>query len=329
MKDTDKALLFRELAKLLKADFHLDRSIALLLGQNPKPAVAALLRELQEGLKAGAGVSEAMRRASAGGLTTLDLALAGAGEQSGRLAQSFDLLARYYESLTESLRKARGALIYPLVLAHLGIILPEIPAAIASGDAAALPLRLLTRLALLWLVLALIFKGWSVLSRRAETLAGLDRLLGAVPLLGAMRAHWALARFTRVAHSGLLAALRPQEWLRLAGEASGSGQFQAGAARAANRVAEGQPIAASLRDAGGFPKLFVDSLDTAEEAGALDHEMARWAELEAAQAGESMDRVAAWLPKLLYAAIALYIAWRIISMITGIYAPLLRETGVL
>ena len=55
--------------------------------------------------------------------------------------------------------------------------------------------------------------------------------------------------------------------------------------------------------------------------------MARWAQLEADEARESMDRVAAWLPKVLYAIVALYVASRIISMMTAIYAPLLNESG--
>jgi type II secretory pathway component PulF len=153
-------------------------------------------------------------------------------------------------------------------------------------------------------------------------------LLGGLPLLGSMRQHWALARFTQVAHSALLAAVRPQEWVRLAGEASGSGQFQAGSQVATSLVAQGQPIATSIRAGGGFPKGFVDAIDTAEETGTLDHEMARWAELEADQARESMDHVAAWLPKVLYAVIALYVAARIIGMVSAIYAPLLQETGL-
>jgi len=260
-------------------------------------------------------------------MTALDLAMVAAGENSGRLAQSFTLLARYYESVVESARKARSAMIYPLILAHLGVILPELPAAIAGDSLAELPLRILSRLGILWAILLLVTKGWKALSKSAETSPATDRLLGRLPLLGPMRQHWALARFTQVAHSALLAAIRPQEWIRLAGEASGSGQFQVGSQAAATLIADGQPIASSLRTGGGFPKYFIDSLDTAEETGTLDHEMARWAQLEADEARDSMDRVAAWLPKVLYALVALYVATRIIGMMTAIYAPLLKGSG--
>lgn len=327
MTDPDKATVFRELAKLLKADFHLDRTFTLLLNQNPKPAVASFLRTAQERLSSGTGVTEALRQTSQGTMTPLDLALVSAGENSGRLAQSFDLLARYYESVVESARKARSAMVYPLILAHLGVILPELPAAIAGDSLADLPLRILSRLGLLWALLLIVFKGWKALSKKAETSPVTDRFLSAFPLLGPMRQHWALARFTQVAHSALLAAVRPQEWIRLAGEASGSGRFHAASLIAAALIADGQPIATSLRSGNGLPKPFVDSLNTAEETGTLDHEMARWSHLEADQARDAMDRVAAWLPKVLYAIVALYVAARIIGMMTAIYAPLLKDSA--
>lgn len=327
MKSPDKATVFRELAKLLKADFHLDRSIDLLLNQKPKARVAKWLSEVKTQLSGGVGVTEALRQTSGGSITTLDLAMIGAGEHSGRLSQSFALLARYYETVTASVSQARSALLYPLVLVHLAIILPEVPDAIASGDVSAAPARILVRLAIFWLTLLFLGWTWRRLTALADSSPAVDRLLANLPLLGSMREHWALARFTQVAHSGLLAAVRPQEWLRLAGEASGSGQFRSGSTRAAAAVAAGQPIAESLRAAGGLPKLFVDSLDTAEESGTLDHELARWADLETEQAQAAMSRVAAWLPKVLYALIVLYVAWRIISMITDIYAPLLKEAG--
>ncbi len=328
MKPPDKATLFHELAKLLRADFHLDRGLDLLLGQRPRPAVAAFLQQVKTRLAAGQPLSAAMQPQNGQrGLDPLDLALIEAGEKSGRLAQSFALLADYYESLADSLRRARGALIYPLVLAHLAVILPEIPAAIASGEATALPGRILLRLGVLWAVLLGAGALWRWLSARARAAPGVDGALAVLPVLGPLRGHWALARFTRVAHSALLAAVRPQEWVRLAGEASGSGRFLTGSARAAALVAQGQPIAESLRAGGGFPKLFIDSLDTAEEAGALDHELERWARLEAEQARTAMERAAVWLPRLLYVLIVLYVAYRIISMMAGIYGPLLDETA--
>jgi type II secretory pathway component PulF len=146
-----------------------------------------------------------------------------------------------------------------------------------------------------------------------------DRLLGRIPLLGKVRQHWALARFSQVSHAGLLAAMRLSEVTRMAGEASQSGRLLHAAQTAAPRIESGGRLAESLRATQTFPRAFVDGIATAEEAGTLDQEMQRWADLETEEATEATARAAEWLPRLFYAVVALYIICRIVTMFFGIY----------
>jgi type II secretory pathway component PulF len=66
MKLSEKASLYRELAKLVGASFHLDRSLELLLGQQPSHARRTWLLGLQKGLAAGQSVAEAVQDAQRG-----------------------------------------------------------------------------------------------------------------------------------------------------------------------------------------------------------------------------------------------------------------------
>ena len=104
MKNADKAGLYRELAKLTGADFHLDRSLSLLLGQKKPPAVHEWLEHLRQGLAAGRGVAEAVRGFPPGLAADMEAALIEAGERSGRLAQAFTHLACYFASAAEAAR---------------------------------------------------------------------------------------------------------------------------------------------------------------------------------------------------------------------------------
>ena len=325
----DKARLYRELAKLIGADFHADRAVELLAGQNPPQPRRAFIEGLQRGLARGDGMAGALERENHALVSGLEIALVSAGETSGRLAQSFEHLARYFSAVDAGLGQARSAMIYPLVLVHLGIVLPEMPLLIIGTGEGSPLMTVAAKIAVFWLAL---FAGWQVwkwLAAAAVESAGIDRLLNLLPLIGPVRRHWALARFAQVFHAGLLAAMRMSRIAQLAGEASQSGVMKEGAASAAARIETGQPLAASLRAGTGFPRVFVDSVATAEEAGALDAEMQRWAAAEADLAGDAMQRLAGWLPKAGYAIIVLYVAWRIISMFAGVYAPvfkLLEET---
>lgn len=320
----DKATLYRELAKLIGADFHADRAVDLLAGQNPPAARKAFLDGLQRGLARGEGIATALARENGALVTGMEIALVSAGETSGRLAQPFEHLARYFAAVDAGLRQARSAMIYPLILVHLGIVLPELPALIIDSGQGSPVVAMVTKVAVFWLLALVLWRIWRWISAAAVKSAAVDRMLNRVPLIGRARQHWALARFTQVFHAGLLAAMNMSRVTRIAGEASQSGVMFHGAESAASRIDTGAQLAPSLRATDAFPRLFVDSVATAEEAGSLDKEMERWAVAEADLAGEAMQRVAVWLPKIGYALIVLYVGWRIVSMYMGVYAPVFK-----
>lgn len=327
MKLSEKALLYRELAKLVGSDFHLDRSISLLLKQQPSHARRTWLLGLQQGLGEGKSVSESLTTHCDRFTGALELALIDAGERSGRLADGFRHLARYFEAWDVAVRQAISATIYPLVLAHLGIVLPEMPAIVtASLQGEAWSLRgVFMPLAVFWLILLSTFLLWRWLSRLGATSAAVDAWLGRIPLIGSVRRHWALARFAQVFHACLLASMRMTECMTLAGTASHSGVLRRASQDAAQRIATGETISGSMADVLGFPLLFVHSMATAEETGTLDHEMNRWAAAETIEAGDAIQRAAQWLPKVAYGIVVLYVAYRIISMMSGYYSGMMEQ----
>lgn len=327
MKLSEKALLYRELAKLVGADFHLDRAVKLLLSQNPSHARRTWLLGLQQGLTEGAGVTEALKKHCEAFTGTLELALIDAGERSGRLNDGFSHLARYFEAWSIAARQALGAVIYPLVLAHLGIVLPELPAFVtASLEGAPISYRgVLLPLGVLWLVLLSFFLLWRWLSRLGAEVVWVDAWLARVPFIGKVRRHWALARFAQVFHACLLASMRMTECMLLAGGASYSAVLRQAARDAAQRIAAGETIAGAMADVHGFPLIFVHGTATAEESGSLDDEMNRWAAVETIEASDAVQRAAQWLPKIAYGIVVLYVAYRIITLMTGYYGGMLKQ----
>jgi type II secretory pathway component PulF len=327
MKLSEKALLYRELAKLVGADFHLDRSIDLMLKQQPSHARRTWLQGLQLGLKEGLGVAASITEHCGAFSDALEFALIDAGERSGRLGDAFSHLARYFEAWDMAVRQALGAMIYPLVLAHLGIVLPELPTMVtASMEGRDLAFSgIFMPLAILWLVILSLFLLWRWLSRLGATSAAVDRWLGRIPLIGGVRRHWALARFSQVFHACLLASMRMTECMLLAGGASHSGMLRHASRDAAQRIAAGETIAGAMADVHGFPLVFVHGTATAEEAGTLDHEMNRWAAAEAIEAGDAVQRAAQWLPKIAYGIVVMYVAYRIITMMTGYYGGMMKQ----
>jgi type II secretory pathway component PulF len=77
-----------------------------------------------------------------------------------------------------------------------------------------------------------------------------------------------------------------------------------------------------MRTAGGFPALFTNSVEMAEQSGTLDVELGRWAKSESALAAQAQDRAVDWMPKIFYFVIMLYIAWRIVGTFSGYFSGL-------
>lgn len=327
MKLSEKALLYRELAKLVGANFHLDRSLELLLKQQPSHARRTWLQGLQLGLKEGKGVAASIAAHCGAFSDALEFALIDAGERSGRLGDAFSHLSRYFEAWHVAVKQALGAMVYPLVLAHLGIVLPELPTIVTSSmDGKPFSLAgIFTPLATLWLVLLSLFLLWRWLSRLGAQSAAVDLWLGRLPLIGSVRRHWALARFSQVFHACLLASMRITETMQLAGSASHSGLLRHAARDAAQRIAAGETISGAMADVHGFPVVFVHGIATAEEAGTLDHEMNRWAAAESIEAGDAVQRAAQWLPKIAYGVVVVYVVYRIIGMMSGFYGGMARQ----
>lgn len=329
MNSAEKARLYREIAKLLQADFHLDRSLTLLLGQ-VKPAKTRLwLESLRAGLAGGQSVAESVRSFPAGLVSGMELALIEAGERGGRLAQTFAHIAQYYEGTSAAAKKVRGALIYPLVLLHVAVVLPEIPEAVSNGlSLTAFLGGVMLRLVLLWVGCVAAWFLWREIVTRAAVNARLDAFLRRLPLLGAARRHWGMARFCQVFHSGLLAALRMSECCRMAGAAAHSAYLHEGAEKAARQVETGELLSLALADSGAFDPGYVAAVATAEEAGCLDEEMRRWTLSETAEAEEAVERAAAWLPKAGYALVVVYVVWRIFGMAKGYFDQISRLLDV-
>jgi type II secretory pathway component PulF len=340
MNLSEKARLYRELAKMLEAGFHLDRSVELLSSQKLTSGSKGYVDGLRRGFQDRLSLSDAVRSNNAGAVTELEQTLIDAGEVSGRLGESFRHLATYFETMQKGISQARGALVYPLVVLHMGVLVPAFAEGVLVSQIETLSrgststtmlgvgLQVAKHLAVFWLGLLLIWWLWRAACNVARSSGAVDRLLGMIPLIGSVRRHWALARFCQVFHSALLAAMRMTDCIDLAGAASQSGVIRSGARAAADQVAGGKALAESFRASGAFSAFFVNSLATAEAAGGLDREMERWAKAESENAQEAQRRAAELYPKALHVVIMLYVGWRIVSLAQSYFGALGNLTNL-
>lgn len=318
MTTRQRAQLFHEMGKLLRAGVPVDRSVDLLLEQQPAAPVRSWLEGLRRGLAARLTVADAV--AKNGSTRPLETSLLSAGEKSGKLEDSFDHLARYYDMRQRSRDKAVGALIYPFILLHLGLLVPDFRGLMQGAGIEGILPDFLKRLVIAWILILGAGLIASMVFKAAAQSTAMDGLLNSIPLLGGVRRHWALARFCQVFQTCLLAALRISDTLKLAGDASQSAVLDDASQKAAAKVEKGEALTSSMRGTSAFPRTFMQSVATAEETGTLDIEMGRWAVAESELAAQAQERAAEWLPRIFYVIIVFYVAWRIVSAFAGYFS---------
>jgi len=317
-----RATLYHQLSRLLTAGMHMDRSLELLLDQSPARGVRAFLKGLQRGLNERLGVADSVAKHNASQVSGLEISLLAAGERGGRLEAACANLASYFEMREKSRSKAVGALIYPLLLMHLGLLFPDVQLIAQGGGLDNMVPQAITRLVFAWIAILVVGISVTSLLKMAIASASVDRLINLVPLVGACRRHWALARFSQVLHTCLLAALKISESVRLAGSATQSAVLDKASLRVAREVEQGNALSPALKKTGAFPRVFCNAMETAEHTGTLDLEAARWGAAEAELAAQAQDRAAEWLPRIFYVIVVLYIGYRIISMFSGYYGEM-------
>ena len=102
---------------------------AFLLAREEQPEVSAVLNTLGQQLEQGLTLAEAMKMTDA--FPEYVRVMAGIGEETGRLEETFNGLADYYEENSRTLRQIRSAVAYPamvlmLMLLVVGVLLVKV-----------------------------------------------------------------------------------------------------------------------------------------------------------------------------------------------------------
>lgn len=275
--------------------------------------ISQVLAELSHGFT----LAESVRRLGRW-LPEFDIALLQAGEQSGRLEACFRLLADYYRDRARMARQILTDLAYPVILFHVAIFLFPFAQFFTSGNLAVYLRQTLGILVPIYLVVALMI--YAAQSRHGETWrAGLESFLGGVPVLGTARHYLALSRLAAALEALLSAGVTIIEAWDLAAAASGSPALRRVVGAWRPRLQGGQTPAEAVSASARFPELFANQYATGELSGTLDETLRRLHRYYQEEGSRKLHAVAQWTPRAIYFAVALMIAWRVVSFWSGYF----------
>lgn len=313
-----RAELYHQLAVLISAGLTIRQGLEQLKKNPPDRALRQKISDWLDHLNQGLSVTESVRRLGQW-MTSFDLAMIEAGEQSGRLDATFKLLALHYEERARMIKQAISDLMYPIFTFHLAVVVFPFIQLIQPGGS--LTRFILTILAVLVpLYAGVYFVILACQGRHGENWrAILERVFGFVPVLGTARQDLALARLAAALEALLNAGVPIIGAWELAATASGSPALRRLVQSWRPRLDGGSTFAELVSESDRFPTVFNNLYHTGEISGQLDQTLLRLHALYQEEGIRRMRLVARWGPQIVYFAVAIYVGFRIVTYYMGYF----------
>jgi type IV pilus assembly protein PilC len=317
-----RAELYHQLNQLTSAGIPIVHALEQIERRPPAAAYHQPLQRVLDEIAKGATLAESLRRLD--WLPEFDLALIGAGEQSGKLDACFRMLADYYNDRAQVIRQVISQLIYPVGLVHMAafVFLILLPFAASQFNASLLFLCAKAALILSPLYCAVGLMIYATQSKHGEIWrARIEAFLRRVPILGKARHYLALSRLAAALEALISAGVNIVEAWDLAATASGSPALRRAVAAWKSRVVAGQMPSEAVSRCPLFPGTFANLYASGEVSGKLDDSLRSISRIYNEDGTRKLNAFATWMPRLVYILVALLIAYNIVQFWLGIYGP--------
>ena len=315
------AAYYRQLAALLASGVPMLRALETLERSAPNRRLRAVSGAVGERIRAGGDLSDGLA-AHATVFPMLHRELIHIGERSGTVDRQLRHLAAHLEQLVAIRREIWGHLAYPLFALHIAIVLAPLPPLLLTRGFGGYARVVIATLLALYAVAALFWVlGRQIACSRAVSTAA-DRFVLALPLVGKIHRDLALTRLFAALRALLDAGVVILEALPRAGVASGSAVLARTAREAVPRLRRSEPLAAVLVNV--LPPAAVSMIATGQESGKLDEMLAHLEQYFLDESRRRLRSMANWLPKLIYAAVVLWVGWQILQAGFG-YLRILQQ----
>lgn len=317
---SSRSELFHQLAQVTASGIGLISALEILQRNPPRPSLRAPILRLLHQLREGHNFGDSLER-SGRWLSSFDVALLQAGEQSGRLPDCFRVLAHYYAQRAQLARQVIGFAVYPLIVFHFAVfIFPvgKLTDLILKG--AVVPFVWQKLCVLLPVYGVAWFLAYALQSTHGEHWrAMIERWLAMVPVLGPARRSLAIARLSLSLDALLNAGVTMIEGWELAANASGSPALRRVVVRNKPELIHGRTPSEMVSASREFPPTFASLYHTGEISGTLDDALKRSHAFFEEEGSRKTKQFVFGLAGALVAGVMLMAAWNIIRFYLGYF----------
>lgn len=332
----DIVMLSRQITTLFEAQVSALRAFRLLAAEARTPVLGEKLTAIGNDLQSGSSISAALAR-HPDVFTPFYVNMVRAGEESGKLDETFAFLADYLDRNYELTQKARNALVYPafimltfvvvmvlmmtLVIPNLANMLQETGQDIPLYTKIVIGLsQFITRYIILILILLVV--GAVFLYRFSRTARGKEVLSRArleMPAIGNIYRKIFLSRIADNLSTMLRSGIQVLRGLEITGLVVGDAVYEKILADAATDVKGGQPLSEAFRKHPEIPGIIVAMVKIGEETGNMGKILETMARFYRREVNNAVDTLVGLIEPLMIVILAVGVAILLASVLLPIY----------
>ena len=336
VKTKDVVLLSKQLSTLFAAQVSALKVFRLLANESDNPALRGHLKEIADALQGGASISKALSDHPKI-FSNFYVNMVKAGEESGRLDQTFTYLAENLERSFNLLSKAKNAMIYPIfvIVTFVGVMIfmlvTIIPKLTASLTESGQEIPIYTKVVItisdvlvhygLFALFALIIGGFFFWrwSQTPQGKVSLSKAKISIPYVGTLYRKLYLARIAGNVSTMLTASIPIVKTLEITAEIIDNQIFKNIVTEASNDVKGGLPISASLAKHSEIPGIMVAMFKVGEETGSMGDILTTMSRFYEREVIDAVDALVGLIEPALVVALGLGVGFLLASVLIPIY----------
>lgn len=291
----DLVIFTRQLATMIDAGLSIVQSLQALAEQTTNKVMRDVIKDVTTRVESGDSLSEALSKHPKV-FNRLYVAMVGAGERGGLLAEILARLATYLENTARLRKKVKSAMMYPTVVTIIAIgitiflLVKVVPvfAEIYAGFGAKLPgptqflidlSALLQRwILVLFIVVGGMVWGWLYYIKTKPGREFWDRIRIKMPIFGQIGHKICLARFTRTLASLIRSGVPILEVLNIVSSTVGHVGMEKAIIAAAGDIEKGESMSNAFAKSPLFPSMIIRMMTVGEQTGKVDSMLERIAD---------------------------------------------------
>lgn len=328
-----------QLADLLENGVPVLDAFQVLIKQTTHPTLREVLSDIHDRIADGESIDGAFSEHD-DIFNDLTISVIRAGAEGAFLEDSLRRTSKFLEQQAELKGKIVGALIYPTVLAVVGVtvvvvllifFVPQFTPFFDEMEAEGKPLPWTTQ-SLLWMRNALLSYGLYVvgatvflfiwLQGQLSTKWGvrmMDRVKLNLPLIGPILLSSAVSRFCRVLGTLLENGVPILRSLEISSHSTGNTLLADAVRRSAENVSSGEPLSKPLAEAGIVPPQVMAMISVAEESNTLENVLVNIADTIERGTARRLDTIIRLIEPIMLLLMAVAVFYIIVSLLLPIF----------